>query len=142
MPGGFASFAFVIVMLTGLMLFLSFGVLIAAYLLQFACKMATVPVPDIDRAVFISCVEAMFGSIILLLAGIAPEYPAIDMSWPAAAVVLSTVAVTFVIPTAIHVLTMRVSFLKAMLIALLRYSLSLSLLAVLRFLFMLANGPL
>jgi hypothetical protein len=144
MPGGFGSLVFVIAIPFGFMLVLSCGVLIAAYVLRLACRIAAVPTPDIDQALFVSCVEAMIASMIALGCLIAPdlvaEHLSIQLTWLATLVGLSTVAVTLIIPACVYVPGLRVTFLKAMVIAFVRYSFTFSLLAALCLLWALGSG--
>jgi hypothetical protein len=142
MPGGWSTLLFLAVVVFVFVAGATVLVFGAAYLLRVACRGAGVPQPDMDQAIFVSCVEAMLGLVILLSCRTAVElYVPIDTTRPAALVGLLAVGLAFVVAAGVYVPTVRVTFRKGMLIASLRYSITLSLLTILRFLLVLACNP-
>jgi hypothetical protein len=110
---------------------------ISAAVLKLACRTAGAEVPDTGKAMVVSFLESVAGSVIWLLsclsvsvAGIALHAERATMS---ALVGLSAVNVAFVVPAALYVPMLRVSFQKGLLISILRYVITLSFLAIAAF---------
>jgi hypothetical protein len=143
MPGGWGSLLLVVVGLFILVAGMTVFVFGAAHLLRLACRMVAVPLPDIDQAMFVSFVETMLGGIIamghVVMPELAPASLPIATTWLASLAGLSALGVTLVVAAGVYVPTLKVGFLKGLQISALRYSLTLSALAVLRLLIVVAH---
>jgi hypothetical protein len=117
---------------------------ISAVILKMACRTAGVEAPDTGRAMVISFLESLVGSAVyvasIVTVGFVGTAANMDRSFLGAMVGLSAVGVTFVVPAGLYVPMLRVTFSKGLLIAILRYVISLSILAVIVLGIVLASG--
>jgi hypothetical protein len=108
---------------------------IAATILKMACRFAGVDVPDTGKAMVVSFLESVVGGVVYVAStlslGFLSTAAQLDPGTAGALVGLSAVGVTFVVPAGLYVPMLRVPFSKGLVIAVLRYVITLTLLALL-----------
>jgi hypothetical protein len=110
------------------------GLSISAAILKMACRTAGVEAPDTGRAMVISFLESLVGGAVYLASTLTVAFVGtaanMERATLGAMLGLSAVGVTFVVPAGLYVPMLRVKFSKGLLIAVLRYVITLSILAV------------
>lgn len=115
-----------------------FGVSISAFTLKLACLTAGVDVPDIGRAMVISFLETLIGAMTYLAAaatvwlvgnetGASPTLLGILS-------IFAVIGVAFVVPAGLYVPMLRVTFSRGLAIAVLRYVITIAILAAIAYL--------
>src|SRR5690242_10805350 len=90
------------------------------YPLQWACRIARTGTPDFDRALQVSFAELIVAVLIIFASVLAYHYLAVDLATSMGVAGLSTAGVAAV--AAVYVTMLRVTYPKALLIALVRYA--------------------
>jgi hypothetical protein len=117
------SQAFVVLIVLGTPFWIPF----MGYPLQWACRLAKVTTPDFNRALQISFAEMIAVVSILTASALAYYCLAIDFSTSPGLVGLLTAGVAVGVPVGVYIPMMRVTYLKALWIALMRYAFTLAL---------------
>jgi hypothetical protein len=127
----------------GIGIFLA-GLSVAAAILKFACRTAGVEPPDTGRAMVVSFLESMVGGGVylatMLTVGVVGTMAHMDRSTLAAMGGFSSLGIGLVVPAGLYVPMLRVTFSKGLAISLLRYVITLTLLALIVFGFVIATG--
>jgi hypothetical protein len=117
---------------------------IAAAILKMACRVAGVEPPDTGKAMVVSFVESIVGGVVYaastLTVGLLGTAAQLDKGTVGALVGFSAVGVTFVVPAGLYVPMLRVTFGKGLVIALLRYVITLTLILLLALVITTATG--
>jgi hypothetical protein len=117
---------------------------ISAFLLKMACRTAGVEVPDTGRAMVVSLLESVAGTVAwycslmtISLVGIATRA---DRSAMAVMLGFGAITVTLFVPAGLYMPMLRVTFPKGVLIAVLRYVIIFAIAAVLVLIGMVVTG--
>ena len=120
------------------------GLSVSAAILKMACRTAGVEAPDTGRAMIISFLESIVGCVVYMAStltiGVAGSAANLDRSMIGAAVGLSAVGVTLVVPAGLYVPMLRVKFSKGLVISILRNLITLSIVAAIVVGFLLVSG--
>jgi hypothetical protein len=120
------------------------GLSVSAFVLKMACRTAGAEVPDTGKAMVVSFLESLLGGLAWFLSVITVSFAGVAVQAERATISamagFSAIAVAFVVPAGLYVPMLRVTFQKGLVIAILRYVITLTLLAALGFALMAVTG--
>lgn len=124
--------------------FFLIGLSISATILKLACRTAGAEVPDTGRAMVVSFLESLVGGMVYMASTVCVAFIGVaaqmERSTVGTMVGLSAVGISFVVPAGLYMPMLRVTFRKGLLIAFLRYAITLSIIAALALLIVVATG--
>jgi hypothetical protein len=107
---------------------------VAAVILKMACRTAGVEPPDTGRAMAVSFLETLIGGGVylatMLTVGVVGTLANMDRGTLTALVGFSALGVAVIVPAGVYVPMLQVTFSKGLAISLLRYAITLSLMAL------------